>query len=113
VTGVARKVRDQALAGDVAAGKVLLSYVVGKPAPAADPDRLDLDELQLLLERPFAVQLLLHAIEGVEPAAAVAFRRDIAAAKEGQVLKHAEDKEKLRLLATLRDKAVEARARET
>ena len=67
MTGVARKVRDQALAGDVAAGKVLLSYVVGKPAPAADPDWLDLDEMRLTTERPFALQLLLRTIQGVDP----------------------------------------------
>jgi hypothetical protein len=30
-------VRDQALAGDVAADKVLLSYVVGKPASRLPP----------------------------------------------------------------------------
>ena len=67
MTGVARRVRDQALAGDVAAGKVLLSYVVGKPAPAADPDWLDLDEMRLTTERPFALLLLLRTIQGVDP----------------------------------------------
>ena len=59
--------RDQALAGDVAAGKVLLSYVVGKPAPAADPDWLDLDEMRLTTERPFGLQLFLQTIQGVDP----------------------------------------------
>ena len=67
MTGVARKVRDQALAGDVAAGKVLLSYVVGKPDPAADPDWLDLDEKRLTTERPIALQLFLQTIQGVDP----------------------------------------------
>ena len=31
--------------GDVTAAKVLLSYVVGKPAPAPDPDRLTVEEV--------------------------------------------------------------------
>jgi hypothetical protein len=36
----------------VPAAKVLLAYVVGKPAEAIDPDRLDLDEFRLLAESP-------------------------------------------------------------
>src|SRR5262245_49502403 len=36
----------QAKEGDVAAAKVLLSYVVGKPAEMAHPDRLDHDEFE-------------------------------------------------------------------
>jgi hypothetical protein len=65
VAAVARKLRDQALAGDVAAAKVLLAYVVGKPAPAADPDRADLQEVRLLLEAPLAEQLLTSAVGAV------------------------------------------------
>jgi hypothetical protein len=49
---VAKKLYELALAGDVAAGKVLLAYVVGKPAEAVNPDRLDLDEFRLLRESP-------------------------------------------------------------
>src|SRR5262249_38072838 len=60
-------------AGDVAAAKVLLTYVVGNPGPVIDPDHLDLQELQVLLRRPFRSQLCLHALEGVDPAAALAF----------------------------------------
>jgi len=57
VAAVGRKLLAQALAGDVAAAKVLLAHVVGKPLPAVDPDRLDLDELRLLLESPLAGDL--------------------------------------------------------
>jgi hypothetical protein len=52
VAAVAKKLLAQARAGDVAAAKVLLLYVVGKPAPVADPDRLDVDEFRLLRESP-------------------------------------------------------------
>ena len=45
IAAVARKLRDQALDGDVAAAKVLLTYVIGRPAEAVDPDRLDSEEL--------------------------------------------------------------------
>src|SRR5262245_9466206 len=36
---------QKAIAGDISAAKLLLQYTVGKPAPAAHPDRLDADEL--------------------------------------------------------------------
>ena len=49
---VARKLYEQALAGDVPAAKVLLAHVCGKPLPAPNPDRVDLDELSLLLQAP-------------------------------------------------------------
>ena len=34
--------------GDLAAIKLLFQYILGKPAPAVDPDRLDLEELNLV-----------------------------------------------------------------
>src|SRR5438132_12162652 len=37
---------EKARQGDVSAAKLVLSYVIGKPEPAPDPDRVDLDELQ-------------------------------------------------------------------
>ena len=55
---VGRKLYELALAGDVAAAKVLLAYLIGKPAEAADPDRLDLDEVSLLLESPDLKKIL-------------------------------------------------------
>lgn len=41
---------EKALQGDVAAIKVALEYSVGKPLPAADPDRVDIDEYNLAAE---------------------------------------------------------------
>jgi hypothetical protein len=35
---------ELALAGDVQAAKLVLAYAIGKPAAAADPDRLDVEE---------------------------------------------------------------------
>jgi hypothetical protein len=42
VAKLGRKLLDQAMTGDVAAAKVLLSYLVGKPDKAVDPDRTEL-----------------------------------------------------------------------
>ena len=36
--------------GDVAAAKLLLSYVLGQPTPAVDPDRVDVHELRTIQE---------------------------------------------------------------
>jgi len=41
-----------AKAGDTAAARLVLSYAVGPPLPAADPDRLDANELEALRSRP-------------------------------------------------------------
>jgi hypothetical protein len=38
---------EQALQGDMRAAKLILSYSVGQPRPAVDPDRLDVDEVDL------------------------------------------------------------------
>jgi hypothetical protein len=41
---------QQAREGDLAAVKLVLSYTVGKPLPAVDPDRVDVDEFKLFQE---------------------------------------------------------------
>jgi len=43
---VAGKLIALAKDGSVQAAKLLLSYVIGKPQPAPEPDRLDADEWQ-------------------------------------------------------------------
>ena len=51
VAVVVRAVLAKAQAGDVAAAKLLFSYLMGKPNDAPDPDRLELDDWKLLKER--------------------------------------------------------------
>src|SRR4051812_22089587 len=46
LAAIARTLIELAKAGDKAALKLLLSYTLGKPGPAVDPDRLDADEWQ-------------------------------------------------------------------
>jgi hypothetical protein len=50
IKDVAAALLFQAKAGDVAAAKVWLSYVVGKPAETVNPDALDRDEWQAFLD---------------------------------------------------------------
>ncbi len=49
---VAQALVRQAKEGNVAAAKLLLSYALGKPAAAVDPDTLDLHEWELLRRAP-------------------------------------------------------------
>src|SRR5947208_13871538 len=41
---IIRMLVEKARAGDVSAAKLLLSYKLGKPAPAPNPDQIDRDE---------------------------------------------------------------------
>ena len=50
--------------GDVAAAKVLLSYVVGKPAEMAHPDRLDHDEFERRHEDTIDTEKMADVIAG-------------------------------------------------
>src|SRR5262249_42545557 len=49
---LAERLYDRPLAGDTAAAKLLLAYALDRPAPAVDPDRLDLDEWRLRQDCP-------------------------------------------------------------
>ena len=44
------KISDLALEGNVQAAKFVTSYLIGKPLPASDPDRMDLQEWQQFKE---------------------------------------------------------------
>lgn len=52
-----------AKAGDAAAARLVLSYTVGQPTPAPDPDRLDADETRVFQELAEALgDFRLHAM---------------------------------------------------
>jgi hypothetical protein len=46
ITAIFKALIERACQGDVAAAKVVLAYGLGKPAPAVNPDRLDVEEWQ-------------------------------------------------------------------
>jgi hypothetical protein len=63
---VMNALKEKAKAGDLAAAKLLLSYTLGKPVPAPDPDRLDRHELQTLADNHLgSPQEVLEIIKGV------------------------------------------------
>lgn len=49
---VAHKLVEQARNGNLAAARLLLVYLIGRPGEAVDPDRLDLEEWRLCQESP-------------------------------------------------------------
>ncbi len=66
------KLYDLALAGDLAAAKLLLTYAIGKPPDAVDADRLDLDEWRILDAVPTLAQFLRLSADGIDPQDAAA-----------------------------------------
>src|SRR5437764_10479304 len=44
MVAIIRALVEKARAGDVSAAKLIMSYKIGKPLPAPDPDQLDRDE---------------------------------------------------------------------
>jgi hypothetical protein len=55
---------EQALQGDMRAAKLILSYSVGQPRPAVDPDRLDADEMDVFGKQagsPGEFERILHS----------------------------------------------------
>jgi hypothetical protein len=69
---LAERLYQRALVGDMTAASLLLSYAVGKPAKAPDPDRLDLDEWTLTQEAPTKAEINRAILFDVPPALAAA-----------------------------------------
>jgi hypothetical protein len=62
---IGRQLAALAREGDVAAAKLLFSYVVGKPGPVVDPDSLDVQEWQLFRQQPVDGGELLGVLQQV------------------------------------------------
>jgi len=58
VKKLAAQLFARAMAGDVDAARLVLSYAVGRPQPAPDPDRADADEWGLVREWPLFSEVL-------------------------------------------------------
>jgi len=62
IQAIAEKLLQLAKAGDVAAAKLLLSYTIGKPQPAVEPDHLDVAEWEQLKATAFKFKELLQTM---------------------------------------------------
>jgi hypothetical protein len=109
IDAVAARLKAEALGGNIDAMRLLLLYSVGRPLPAADPDRADLDELQLRLAWPAVVEVLFAALDGMEPQAALEFIRAAAVRKQPGIDRPI-DVGRAALLDELRKATVAARA---
>jgi hypothetical protein len=75
MVALGEKLFELAMAGDLAAAKLLLAYAVGKTPGAVDPDRLDLDEWSIANAMPTVGQFLRVFVDGLSIADALAYRR--------------------------------------
>ncbi len=67
---IAAKLAAKAEDGDIEACKLLLGYLLGKPGPAPDPDRLDLEEWKLLAAQPTVFEAVQAGIDNIAAPAA-------------------------------------------
>jgi len=74
IAEVARAMLAAAQAGDTAAARLVLSHAIGPPLPAADPDRLDANELEALRSRPNVLDRL--ALDPLTPEPMSLFREN-------------------------------------
>jgi len=61
----------RAMAGDMVAAKLLLSYTLGKPGDVQNPDMLDIEEWRLLDQSPALSEMMRGLQDSVDPAIAV------------------------------------------
>src|SRR5882724_4255653 len=67
MAAVAQALVAKAKQGDVSAAKVLLAYLVGKPAPAPDPDRLAVDEVGRFRDQAGLLKLMTPLFHAPDP----------------------------------------------
>jgi hypothetical protein len=65
VAAIAQKILERALAGDMTAAKLALTFAVGKPAPVPDPDAQDVEELHLYQKAAEATAVLPAAVQAL------------------------------------------------
>jgi hypothetical protein len=108
VKELAAKLQRMALAGSLEAAKLVLAYAIGKPGAAADPDRADMDEWQLLDAWPTLAQVMRALLDGTEAAEAVGF---VGQALTGATHKPVLDRLQARSFQIARDATAEQRKR--
>jgi hypothetical protein len=77
VREIMTKLFDLARGGHIEAARLFLEYSVGKPPPAADPDRCDLNEFEILAANPTRGDITTVLSMGVPAACAVQVLQDV------------------------------------
>jgi hypothetical protein len=65
---IAEKMMELAEEGDVSAAKLIFQYVLGKPAESVNPDRVDIDEVEVFRDGACKKDVLLPTLLGGVPA---------------------------------------------
>jgi hypothetical protein len=112
IAAVGRRLLADALAGNVAAARVLIEQTCGRPPEPASEDSADLNELALRLAAPLSVQVILASLESMSPSAAIDFiNAAVAGGRPG--IDSVLDKFRAANLADLRRQVLAARAGKT
>jgi hypothetical protein len=74
---ITKKLVEKAKEGDLGASKLVLSYVVGKPTVAADPDQMDVEEFDLFTKEAKSRVQVMTPINGVPASFALELLRTI------------------------------------
>ena len=94
VKALAAKLLEKALAGDVEAARLVLGYAIGRPQPAADPDRADLEEWRLLDSWPTLAQFMRALVDGADAGVAAGLLRErLGAMGRDEFVKRAQDRQ--------------------
>jgi hypothetical protein len=67
LAAMTRKLKELALAGSLAALKLVFSYVVGRPTEAVNPDTLDLQEWSQLRQTPALLEEMPQVVKALTP----------------------------------------------
>jgi len=65
IQAITARLVQEARDGDKAATKILFQHAIGKPQPAVNPDRLDIEEMRTYLEASFPPEVILQMQQGV------------------------------------------------
>jgi hypothetical protein len=85
IAAIAAAMIERARAGDVAAAKLVLAYGIGKPQPAGDPDRLDVNEWQNFKDTAGMVKELPELVQTPEPEMSLSVVRATRPAMTGEM----------------------------
>jgi hypothetical protein len=75
------KLESMAMEGKVGAHNTLLKFLVGKPVPAVNPDRVNHEEWEMRREQPCVEEMEMRAQASVPHQAALVMQREIDRAK--------------------------------
>jgi hypothetical protein len=89
---LAARLHARAVAGDIPAAKLLLAYTVGEPGPAVDPDRVSVDEVDILLAAPALRDLTRKAGDRLAPDKMARVLRAMLADREDAYRRDREDR---------------------